>query len=136
MTNLPLIQLFDEAQLKPYDFVVKGDSRTYANLTAAEELAKIAEYANGIGPYKRLIVPVGQDKKLQPATCLIDDAHATGLVVHAWTFRNEDQYLAPDYNGNPNAEYEQFFQLGVDGVFTDFPDRAVMVRDKMFPSAI
>jgi glycerophosphoryl diester phosphodiesterase len=135
LTDLPLIQLLGEGDKQPYDFVVKGDSRTYANLTASEELAKIAEYANGIGPYKHLIVPVGRDKKLQPATCLIDDAHATGLVVHAWTFRNEDQYLAPDYNGNPNAEYDQFFQLCVDGVFTDFPDRAVTVRDTMFTRA-
>jgi glycerophosphoryl diester phosphodiesterase len=135
MTDLRLVQLLGEGDTQPYDFVVKRDSRNYANLTATEELAKIAEYANGIGPYKRLIVPFDQDKKLQPATFLIDDAHATGLVVHAWTFRNEDQYLAPDYKGNPNAEYEQFFQLGIDGVFTDFPDRAVTVRNTMFTRA-
>ncbi|HEY9600673.1 MAG TPA: glycerophosphodiester phosphodiesterase [Allocoleopsis sp.] len=136
MTDLPLVQLLGEGDKQPYDFVVKGDSRTYADLTAPKELAKISEYADGIGPYKHLIVPVGLDKKLQSATALIDDAHATDLVVHAWTFRNEEQYLAPDYNGNPQAEYEQFFQLGIDGVFTDFPDRAVMVRDQMFPSSI
>jgi glycerophosphoryl diester phosphodiesterase len=135
MTDLQLIQLFGEGDKQPYDFIVKGDSRTYADLTAPKELAKIAEYADGIGPYKHLILPVSQDKKLQPATSLIEDAHATGLVVHAWTFRNEDQYLAPDYNGNPQAEYEQFFKFSVDGVFSDFPDLAVTVRNKMFPHA-
>lgn len=133
MTDLPLVQLLGEGDKQPYDFVVKGDSRTYADLTAPEALAKIAKYADGIGPYKHLIVPVDKDKKLQPATSLIDDAHAAGLIVHAWTFRNEERYLTPDYNGNPQAEYEQFFQLGLDGVFTDFPDVAVTVRNKMFP---
>ena len=37
------------------------------------------------------------------------------------TFRDEDRYLVPEYNGNPELEYEQFFSLGLDGLFTDFP---------------
>lgn len=131
MIDVPLVQLLDEAQMQPYDFVVKGDSRTYGDLTSPEELAKIAEYADGLGPYKRLIVPAGEDKRLQTPTSLINDAHAVGLNVHTWTFRNEDQYLAPDYNGNPQEEYEQFFKLGIDGVFSDFPDTAVNARNQM-----
>ena len=132
MTDLQLVQLLDEAEMQPYDFVVKGDSRTYADLTAPQELAKIAEYADGLGPYKRLILPVGEDKRLKSATSLIEDAHAVGLKVHTWTFRKEEQYLAPDYNKNAQAEYEQFFKLGIDGVFSDFPDIAVDVRNRMF----
>jgi glycerophosphoryl diester phosphodiesterase len=132
ITDLPLVQLLDEADKQPYDFVMKGDSRTYADLTSPKELAKIAEYAEALGPYKRLIIPVSEDKRLKPATSLINDAHAVGLKVHTWTFRKEDQYLAPDYNGNPQAEYEQFFKLGIDGVFSDFPDIAVTVRNRMF----
>lgn len=132
ITDLPLVQLLDDADKRPYDFVMKGDSRTYANLTSPKELAKIAEYAEALGPYKRLIVPISEDKRLKPATSLINDAHAVGLKVHTWTFRKEDQYLAPDYNGNPQAEYEQFFKLGIDGVFSDFPDIAVTVRNRMF----
>ena len=132
ITDLPLVQLLNEADKQPYDFVMKGDSRTYADLTSPKELAKIAEYAEALGPYKRLIIPISEDKRLKPATSLINDAHAVGLKVHTWTFRKEDQYLAPDYNGNPQAEYEQFFKLGIDGVFSDFPDIAVTVRNRMF----
>lgn len=132
MTDLPLVQLLGEANMQPYDFVVKSDSRTYADLTFPQELAKIAEYADGLGPYKRLIVPAGEDKRLKPATSLIKEAHAVGLRVHTWTFRNEDEYLAPDYDGNSQAEYEQFFTLGIDGVFSDFPDSAVIARNRMF----
>ena len=131
ITNLPLVQLLGSAEMQPYDLTIKGDSRTYADLTFNKELGKIAEYADAIGPDKRLIVPINQEERLQPATSLIDEAHAVGLRVHTWTFRNENQYLAPDYNQNPEAEYEQFFQLGVDGVFSDFPDTAVRVRNRL-----
>lgn len=31
--------------------------------------------------------------------------------------------------GDALTEYEQFFALGVDGVFSDFPDTAVEARD-------
>ncbi|MEW5861212.1 MAG: hypothetical protein AB1861_28190, partial [Cyanobacteriota bacterium] len=33
--------------------------------------------------------------------------------------------------GNPELEYEQFFKLGIDGVFSDFPDTAVAVRNRI-----
>lgn len=131
MTDLRLVQLLASSSMRPYDLIMKGDSRTYGDLTAPGELVKIAEYAEAIGPDKRLIVPVNQEEQLQPTTSLIDQAHAAGLLVHTWTFRNENQYLAPHYDGNPEAEYEQFFRLGVDGVFSDFPDTAVTVRNRI-----
>ncbi len=136
MTNLPLVQLLAQTEKRPYDFIVKGDSRTYGDLTSPEELAQIAGYAEAIGPDKRLIVPAIQGTRLQPATSLINEAHAVGLRVHSWTFRDEKQYLAPEYNGNSEAEYEQFFQLGIDGVFSDFPDTAVKVRNRLFSSSL
>lgn len=130
-TDLPLVQLFDQADAKPYDFVVNGDPRTYGDLTSPSELTNIAKYANGIGPFKRLIVPAGADGRLQTPTSLIDDAHAARLLVHPYTFRNEARYLAPDYNRHPELEYEQFFNLGVDGLFSDFSDTAVAVRNRL-----
>lgn len=132
MIDVPLVQLLGEGSRQPYDFSVKDDSRTYADLISPEELVKIAEYTDAIGPYKRLIVPVDENERLKPVTSLIDDAHAVGLKIHAWTFRNEGQYLSLDYNGTPEAEYEQFFRLGIDGVFSDFPDTAVAVRNRVF----
>ena len=58
----------------------------------------------------------------------VEWAHAAGLAVHPWTFRNEAKHLAADYGGDPIAEYLQFFALGVDGVFSDFTDTAVTAR--------
>lgn len=67
--------------------------------------------------------------KLLAPTSLVSDAHRAGLLLHPYTFRNESRYLAPDYNGSPEAEDEQFFKLGVDGLFSDFSDTAVAVRN-------
>ncbi|WP_242039637.1 glycerophosphodiester phosphodiesterase family protein [Anabaena sphaerica] len=149
--DLPLIQLYGGATQRPYDFVVSGDIRTYGNLTTPAELAKIAEYASGIGPSKRLIIPAntvdnngdGQpddlngdgtineaDRVLGTPTTLVQDAHEAGLLVHPYTFRNEGLFLASDYNGDPKAEYEQFIELGIDGYFTDFPSTGDLVRDQ------
>jgi glycerophosphoryl diester phosphodiesterase len=50
------------------------------------------------------------------------------LLVHTWTFRNEQRRLVSDYAGNPVNEYLQFYRLGIDGVFSDFPDTAVVAR--------
>jgi len=131
MTEVPLVQLLSSPEEKPYDFVVSRDRRTYGDLTRPAELRQIAQYANGIGPFKRLIVPAGEDNRLKTPTSLVRDAHAAGLQVHPWTFRNEERYLAADYNRDPKAEYLQFYRLGVDGLFSDFPDTAVQARRMM-----
>jgi glycerophosphoryl diester phosphodiesterase len=127
MTDLPLIQLLeDEGQ--PWDLAAAGDPRTYGDLATPAGLAAIATYADGIGPSKRLIVPLGPEGRLAPPTALVDDAHRAGLLVHPWTFRSDAPFLAPEYGGDPGREYAQFFALGVDGLFSDFPGDAMRAR--------
>lgn len=143
--DLPLVQLYDEFQLQPYDFVVSGDPRTYGDLISASSLKNfVSTYASGIGPWKRTFVltepvdpPVDTngdgvaevtERLTGEVLPVITDAHAAGLVVHPYTFRDEENYLTADYSGDPIAEYKQFYDLGVDGVFSDFPDTAVAAR--------
>lgn len=126
-TALRLVQLLDEKGA-PWDFVVRGEPRTYADLATPGGLREIATYAAAIGPHKRLIVPLGPDGRLAAPTALVRDAQAAGLLVHPWTFRNEASFLHRDYAGDPAAELRQFHALGVDGVFADFPDVAVRAR--------
>jgi glycerophosphoryl diester phosphodiesterase len=143
MTRLRLVQLINE-EGKPYDFVVSGDPRNYADLITREGLAEIATYADGIGPSKNLIVPRDEQNRLTRPTNLVRRAHRAGLVVHAWTFRNENVFLPADFQrGDPSspeflraygdapAEYRLFYRLGVDGVFSDNPDTAVAVRTQL-----
>ena len=89
------------------------------------DMKAIATYADGVGPNKRLIVPASTDGTLLPPTDFVARAHAAGLFVHAWTMRSEPVFLSKTYEGHPEREYQQFAALGVDGVFTDFPDVAV-----------
>ena len=140
MTELPLVQLL-AAGGRPYDFPAAGDNRTYADLATPKGLAWIATYADGIGVSKDLIVPRDPQGKLGKPSSLIEDAHRHGLLVHSWTFRNENFFLPADFRAGDSAhpaslgatgdapgEYRFFFDLGVDGVFADNPDTAVAAR--------
>jgi glycerophosphoryl diester phosphodiesterase len=112
----------------------------YADLVTPEGLKGVAAYADGLGPEKTMIVP--QDAQvLLPATSLVKDAHAAGLLVHPWTVRAENYFLpaslrkgdasAPDYlaqRGDVTAVLKALYAAGVDGVFSDFPGLAVAAR--------
>jgi glycerophosphoryl diester phosphodiesterase len=143
LINVPIAQLVSDGG-KPYDFVVSGDSRTYADMATPAGLKEIATYADGVGANKNLIVPRTATNALGLPTTLIADAHQAGLVVHAWTFRKENEFLATDHRqGNPAsplyrlakgdfaAELELFFGLGLDGVFSDNADAAVSARERI-----
>ena len=68
---------------------------------------------------------------------VVEDAHTAGLLVHAWTMRDENQFMATDFRrgtdpsakGDARAEIFAFLDAGVDGVFSDFADTAVDARD-------
>lgn len=136
---------------QPYDLTVAGDKRTFKDLLTPAGLKEIKSYADGIGPWKAYLIPsrltLGADGKpvdlnrdgkiderdrtLLPATSVVSDAHQAGLFVHPYTFRNEARRLVSDDKGNPIAEYQRFYKLGVDGVFSDFPDFARAARDAL-----
>jgi glycerophosphoryl diester phosphodiesterase len=143
-TRLPLVQLLSDVGA-PYDLVAAGDPRTYADLSTPEGLAEIATYADGIGPSKNQIVPRDPAGNLLDPTTLVDDAHEAGLLVHPYTFRNENFFLPADFRqgdpaspaypratGDAPAEYRLFFGLGVDGLFSDNSDTAVASRHRFF----
>lgn len=125
MTDVRLVQLLGFGTEAPYDQVRLENGLSYADMMTDAGLTEIASYADGIGPWKVLIVPQDQDGQTFPATDLIERAHTVGLAVHAYTFRDEPRYLAKPYGANPLNEYRTFFGLGLDGVFADFPETAM-----------
>lgn len=135
---------------KPYDFAVAGDARTFASLLTPAGLQQVKTYADGIGPWKPYLIPSRlvdrnsdgkpddlnadgkideRDRVMMAPTEVVKNAHAAGLFVHPYTFRSEARRLAFDFKGDPRAEYKLFYELGVDGVFSDFPDQARAARD-------
>jgi len=87
-------------------------------------LKAMAQYADVLGANKMLVIPANEDGTLKEPTDLVARAHAAGLLVHVWTLRADKEFLSPSYRGRAEAEFEQFRALGVDGIFTDFPDLA------------
>jgi glycerophosphoryl diester phosphodiesterase len=117
---------------KPFSWLQAGDARTFAAMITPAGLAEIKAYADGIGPWKFYILPaqgvdaagnavtaLDQASNMAP-TSLIAEAHKAGLFVHPYTFRDEAENLTKTYNGDPKAEYKAYFDLGTDGIFTDF----------------
>jgi glycerophosphoryl diester phosphodiesterase len=146
MTRVRLIQLMDAFDTdtsgnptfsppndRPYDWTASGDpaltSRTFGYFATNEGLDEVKTYADGIGPWKVYIIPIagGGGGAIFPHTDLIDRAHARGLLVHTWTFR--DDAYPTGFPGGPVEELLAFYRLGVDGVFDDFPDTAFGARE-------
>ena len=114
LTSLPLVQLL-------------AAGPPAAEHTDAQALAVVASYARAIGADKDLVIPRDSAGNLLAASSLVADAHAAGLLLHAWTFRAEQTFL-PANIPDAAAEYGVFYATGLDGVFTDQPDLAVAAR--------
>ena len=135
-TRVPLIQLID-AGGRPWDFTRAGLARTYADMLRPEGLRDIAAYARGIGVHKSLVIPRDGHQRSLPATSLVRDAHAAGLLVHVWTLRAENEFLPAERRAGPEpaalgdmaGEAALFLKAGVDGFFTDHPAIGVAARD-------
>ena len=148
-TDIRLVQLIDADDVsadgsmalvapyrQPYDFVVSGDPRLFSDLLTSAGLDFVKTYADAIGPWKPYLVKTVadgvertgdttlniNDRKVVGSTGVIEMAHAKGLLVHTWTFRND----ASGYGfKDPKAEMQFYMSLGIDGVFTDFPATGV-----------
>lgn len=102
-----------------------GTSEEYSSLLNAEGMKQLASFVDGIGPSILLLVDIESTAKDVKVTKLLEYAHDAGLKVHPYTFRRERDQMPPFAK-----DYEDFLRIffeevGVDGVFTDFPDLTV-----------
>ncbi|MET0136204.1 MAG: glycerophosphodiester phosphodiesterase [Kibdelosporangium sp.] len=133
--RVQLVQL-TSASGAPYDFIAKGDPRTYADIVSPTGLRDVAKYADWLGPDKNQVIPRDAAGFLKAPTSLVSDSHRAGLKVVPYTFRNENSFLPADFRssavpaeyGNVFGEFEKFFATGIDGLFTDNSDTAVEAR--------
>jgi len=123
----------------PYDLASSGDPRTYAELTTAAGLRSLSEIVHGIGPDKHQVIPLRANGRLAQPTTLVTDAHAAGLTVHPYTFRAENTFLPLDFRFGTDAtsygraidEQMRYLRTGIDGLFTDQCDIAVIARARL-----
>jgi glycerophosphoryl diester phosphodiesterase len=113
-----------------------NDPRPYADYLTPAGLKELSEYVDGLGPEKSQVIPRKADGALGAPTTLVADAHAAGLKVIPYTFRAENSFLPaelrvgtdPTAYGKSIDEQITFLRTGIDGLFTDNPDVAVLAR--------
>lgn len=82
-----------------------------------------APFWDGLGPSLGMLIDA-EGK----STGVVEAAHARGILVHPWTFRND----APPVKGEPvEAAIRRYLALGLDGFFTDFPITGYKVRNEI-----
>ena len=54
------------------------------------------------------------------------------MQVYAYTFKNELPTLKWDYRGDMHNELHQFYQMGLDGYFSDFPNTVRSYLDSRY----
>ena len=106
-------------------------------MTTPAGLKKISTYADVLGPDKAQIFPRDTAGNTGAPTTLVADAHDADLMVVPYTFRAENQFLPLQYRssadpnafGNLFAEIIDYFNVGVDGLFTDQSDIGFATRE-------
>jgi len=109
-TKMPLIQLGIAA--------MQGNTAIMVDYVGNIPYAmnEVKEFADGVG------VLIGVPA--YPVTRQwIEQAHAAGLKVHGWTFSKANAVEA-------QTEYREYLDMGIDGMFSNFPNLAMLARDQ------
>jgi len=107
-----ILQCFDASELERIKTELKSDLFLVQLMeyeTEVESIPKYATYADGIGPWIKLL----NDEKL------MELAKEYDLVVHAYTLRKDQ---LGENKGFDDLLNDVLYKSNVDGVFTDHPD--------------
>ncbi|MEQ9889148.1 glycerophosphodiester phosphodiesterase [Pectobacterium zantedeschiae] len=124
--DLNLIQLI--AYTDWHETYEKQADGTWANynydwMQQPGAMKQIATYADGIGPDYHMLVQKGSTPDSITFTNMVKEAHQNNLQVHPFTARAD---RLPAYAKDIDRLYDILYrQADVDGLFTDFPDKAV-----------
>ena len=139
---LVYVQCFDDAEVRrlktelgcPWPLVqligknswLEADT-DYEEMLKTEGLAKVATFADGIGPHISLLY-VSDESGIR-SSGLTEEAHKLGLLVHPYTFRSDD--LPPEFESLEDLVRFCVTELRVDGLFTDFTDQVIDILDSL-----
>ncbi|MDB3993674.1 glycerophosphodiester phosphodiesterase [Gammaproteobacteria bacterium] len=117
--------IFPEVGVEIDLILLVGNKNTYPWIFEEGGMEKIAKFADGIGPDKGLVIFRESTASNTQITPLVSRAHAAGLKVHPYTYRLDTGQI-PNYADNfDELLRKHFLDADVDGIFTDFPDKAV-----------
>ena len=95
-TDLPLMQLLELADKQPADLAALGDPRTFGDLTGHAALDEMAPRIAMLGVHTTHVFPLDPEGATGALSSLVDDAHARGMGVAAFTLRRENRFLPRD----------------------------------------
>ena len=139
-TDPVFVQCFDAAEVKrlrnelecPYPLVqligenAWNESPTdYAALRTEEGIHDVANYADAIGPHMSQLVTLTEVDGVPVVGDLGQYARDNDLQVHPYTFRADD--LPAGFTNFDDLVTFFASNVGVDGLFTDFPDQVLEI---------
>jgi glycerophosphoryl diester phosphodiesterase len=101
----------------------------YDELITPEGLARVAKVADGIGPWFNHLYKLAEIDGHPVSTGVVASAKSLGLVVHPYTYRADD--LPQGFESFAELIEFSIETLQVNGLFTDFPDRAVKILSRL-----
>ena len=117
-----ILQCFDTKELERIRKKLNSDLFLVQLMESSEQQSQLphfASYADGIGPWYKQVIA----KKINNGfliTSLVEEAHKLGLIVHPYTFREDN---LDEFDSFQQMIDVIIHQAGADGGFTDFPDR-------------
>lgn len=122
----PRIFVFGASTTRPADAARTGDSRTYGDFQTPRGLRAVREFADAILVDADDVQGTYPDGGVMPPTTLVGDARAAGLQVYVGGFADDGDSILP--RPAALAMYRRIFALGVNGIVTDEPARAIAAR--------
>lgn len=110
--------------------------RLYQRAPSTYEMLRASLYASGVGVRRRVVLPRDLRDRVGSASDFTRRAHRRGLDVLVWTHRAENKHLPANLrigtddhaHGDAVTEARMFFEAGIDGLITDFPELALAAR--------
>jgi glycerophosphoryl diester phosphodiesterase len=104
------------------------DKAVHRWLLTEEGVKEVSKYASIYAPWFSHIAEPSADGKSYALAPCIQWASDAGMKLHTWTYRADS--LPKGFSDEDEVFETTFKQVKVDGLFTDFPDRAVRYLEK------
>ncbi|AIX75194.1 glycerophosphodiester phosphodiesterase [Pantoea sp. PSNIH4] len=123
--DLRLVQLITETDSHETEELREGKwvNYSYDWMFKPGAMKELAKYVDGIGPDYHELFSADSKPGAVRLTPLAQEVHASHLQIHPYTVRADQ---LPDWATDVNQLYDALYNRAqVEGLFTDFPDKAV-----------